>query len=357
MELNSFRLEYKLVLALTHVVKMTSKKTLLMFLIIILTFIIFIFKHQTTSFWVSQSNPKKSEENCQNAKEIYYGGDKKRYFNQTSIRTDSLPYVTGDTFRLFSDYVYDQLEITIPKNFDLIQDAIIFVKTDFLNDFFERYFKFIKTRIILITQNSDYPITAKFQKYLKEPRLKAWFAQNPELVHEKLVPIPIGFINAHFFGEYNKILNEVRKGSLKPWSERKHSLYINFDKNTNLAAREQFLNFSTKFKNTFKPERVDARTFFSHLNESKFVLCPRGNGLDTIRFYETILMGAIPIVESSTLDPIYEGSTVLVLKSLSDLTQEMLDSPHLYVKNMNFPKNIILMETWLKKIYAFRESQ
>ena len=71
-------------------------------------------------------------------------------------RTDNYPFVTGDTFRLVSDYVLDNIENSIPSDFKLIPNAKIFIKTDNLDQFFSEYYPNKKSQIILITHNSDY---------------------------------------------------------------------------------------------------------------------------------------------------------------------------------------------------------
>ncbi|CAF0795343.1 unnamed protein product [Brachionus calyciflorus] len=269
-------------------------------------------------------------------------------------RTDSYPYVSGDTFRMISDYVLDNIENSLPNDFNLKQNAKIFLKTDYLDRFFNQYFPQIKSKIILISHNSDYPVSIRFKQYLEDSRILAWFGQNAEFLHPKLIPIPIGFQNTHISPDYSRKIMQLRNAKLKPWNSRKIVLYINFNFKTNVNARQKFLNFFESFKDVMIiKNRVSFSTYIGHLNDTKFVLCPRGNGLDTHRFYETVLMGAIPIVESSALDPIYENRTVLVLPKLEQLTQDMLDNPHLYIKNMNFSQDLIFMETWLRKLFSY----
>jgi len=72
----------------------------------------------------------------------------------------------------------------------------------------------------------------------------------------------------------------------------------------------------------------------------------KGFGLDTFRYSEAILMGAIPIIQNSTLYSLFLRSTTLDLNDLSDLTQHMLDNPHLYIRNMNFSREAILIDYW-----------
>lgn len=76
----------------------------------------------------------------------------------------------------------------------------------------------------------------------------------------------------------------------------------------------------------------------------------KGFGLDSFRYSEAILMGAIPIVQNSTLYPLFLRSTTLILNDLTDLTQHMLDNPHLYIGNMNFSREAILIDHWFNEI-------
>jgi len=285
---------------------------------------------------------------------------KMTYFRDVTKRLDTLPFVSGDTFKLFSDYWLDTdhyqkaIDDTIPSDFNLKQNAKIFVHTEMLDTFFSKYFSYITTIVILISHNHDAPVTEKYLKFLNDQKVIVWFAENPYFEHPKLVPIPIGFMNAHHSPIYNDHVLALKHAYLKPWTQRKITIYINFNQETNENARKGFFEYFKKFKGAMiLDERTTFSTYIKHLNNSKFVLCPRGNGLDTHRFAETVRMGAIPIVQSSPLNSLYQNSTVLVLKDLKDLTEDMLVNPERYIKNMEFPKDIIYMETWLKKLYSY----
>ncbi|CAF0914835.1 unnamed protein product [Brachionus calyciflorus] len=285
--------------------------------------------------------------------DIVLNYDRKGYFSNKDKRTESIPFVTGDSFRFFAHYVFDDIENTIPRDYNLKPKAIIFVKTDFLEQFFDGFFENLKSKIILISHNSDLGVTDIYLKYLNDDRMIVWFAQNTLINHTKLIPIPIGFLNAHFSQKHNEKLLEIKNNGLKSWNDRNTLLYVNFDKNTNQYARANLFDEFQNIKGVrIMKERVTFSEYIRHINDSKFVLCPKGNGLDTKRLYETVLLGAIPVVESSFNNPIYENSTVLVLPKLNDLTQDMLINPQNYIKNMNFSKHIVYMNYWLKKLYS-----
>jgi hypothetical protein len=62
--------------------------------------------------------------------------------------------------------------------------------------------------------------------------------------------------------------------------------------------------------------------------EYKFVACPWGHGLDTYRTWEVLLLGSFPVVRSSTLDSLYEGLPVVIVKSWTDVSDELLESKY-----------------------------
>jgi len=100
-------------------------------------------------------------------------------------------------------------------------------------------------------------------------------------------------------------------------------------------------------------ERVDYPTYVNHIGNSKYVLCPRGNGLETLRFHEAVLMGSIPIVEHSILDDLYSKTTSLIVNKFTDLNVQILYNPQ-DIKNMNFSKDILYMKYWLNEIKKYK---
>ena len=81
----------------------------------------------------------------------------------------------------------------------------------------------------------------------------------------------------------------------------------------------------------------------------------RGNGLDTHRLYETLLMGAIPVVENSTLYPIYKEATILVVENFRRLTAEILNQPEIYINDMSFSRKILYFDTWWQRVEEYRK--
>jgi len=85
----------------------------------------------------------------------------------------------------------------------------------------------------------------------------------------------------------------------------------------------------------------------------RFVLSPRGVGLDCHRTWEILFFGGIPVVETSSLDPLFEGLPVLVVDKYSDICR---DPEHFFETAYNrlqstlpVPDEVFTMEWWLTR--------
>ena len=72
--------------------------------------------------------------------------------------------------------------------------------------------------------------------------------------------------------------------------------------------------------------RTDWKSYMDIIAASKFVFCPRGNGIDTHRFWETYAANSIPIIlDEYYIERDFPDATVLVVKDVSLLTPEFLE--------------------------------
>jgi len=107
---------------------------------------------------------------------------------------DMLSDVSGSNFLLNSDYVYYVNWNTVEPVEKIKYGQVVFVATHLIDEFFQLIYPKLKTKIILITHQSDHPTEPKHLKFLlNDTKLIVWFAQNPGFIHKYHVPIPIGF--------------------------------------------------------------------------------------------------------------------------------------------------------------------
>ena len=275
-------------------------------------------------------------------------------FPVTYKRITSDPYISGDSFRAIANHLFD--ETTTELNPAIVRTGdIIFVKTDYLNEFFSTIHPHIKARYIIITHNSDYAAPRSFTRFLDDDKIIAWFGQNPSnKYHPKFIGIPIGLANQCWDHGNIENFKKAAGGTGVPRYNKRFLLGINFRPATNYDIRrpvfEMFIN---------KPFCTDIR-HHNHLNylqltaETKFILCPEGNGLDCHRTWEALYMGAIPILTHSNMDPVLEGLPILIIDDWNQLTQEFLEQKYEEIFQQSFHWKKMYFTYWKSLIESYK---
>jgi len=118
-------------------------------------------------------------------------------------------FICPNNFRNLADWIYrwpeqvfdEQLEITTTEGLHiapcLASGSIIFVKTDYLDDFFGKVYPYLRNKFVLITGQSDGSSPGRYLSYLENDDTKIihWFGQNSEIYSSKsgkFTHIPIG---------------------------------------------------------------------------------------------------------------------------------------------------------------------
>lgn len=271
---------------------------------------------------------------------------------ENSGRISSAPYIAGDSFRSIAQFVID--EMRLPFNPTAVKNGdIIFLKTDLLEYFFTTLHPLISSQYILITHNSDCTAPGQWSFMLEDDKIIRWYAQNADIVHEKLIPIPIGIANRYWPHGNVELLLATERDALG--LEKKHLCYVNFAQETHPERIIVQKIFSGKLF-CYKPEKKTWKNYLLDMAQSKFVLSPRGNGLDCHRTWEALIMGSIPIVRSSTLDVLYQDLPVVIVNTWDEVTESFLKQKYeeLVVKVFNDEKRYV--SYWIKEIQSCQKN-
>jgi len=279
----------------------------------------------------------------------------KKNFTTPTNRLPSPPFITGDGFRNHCDYAYD--ETTKKQQFpthEIKNGNVIFVKTDLINEFFSHIHPRIHARYIIISHNSDASAPGAGKKFLDDEKIIHWLGHNPDCIHEKFTPIPIGIEN-RYCARMNHTAFKQLIENISPDHEKKHWLYMNFNINTNPTERGLVYNlFKDQSFCVKNPGRVSQQKFLQYLIDSYAVLSPRGNGLDCHRTWETLYLGSIPIVRTSCLDPSLQNLPVIIVQDWHELTFEYLKENITRIQKMNYSYEELTLEYWLTLIDSYR---
>ncbi len=232
---------------------------------------------------------------------------------------------------------------------------LIFVRD--VATFYKELHPLITSPYIMITAG-DYKDAVKdeFMAFLDDEKIIAWFCVHPsDKTHPKFYAIPLGVFQ-------NKEFYEKRTDLTKLFARWRH------------AKKEKLLLSNFRVRPKLKPERDDLSELFKsmpfchiskplpfleymkEMSQFKFVLSPRGIAPDTYRTWEALLVGSIPIVQSSHLDELYKDLPILIINSYTELTAEFLETKYNELCKKKFNIEKLFMEYWWDKIAKVQEA-
>lgn len=269
-------------------------------------------------------------------------------------RLSSYPYISGDTFRAFSDHIFD--ETNIPFDVKKIGHGdIVFVRNDALKLFFSHYHDKIPHQYILVTHNNDYPNPGPFAHYLDDPKIIKWFAENGDCVHEKLVHIPIGLPN-HFWPHGNeKMLKELQPKAKSLYERKSCTVFLNFSLHTNVKAREPIWNHFVHKPFCVVRKGQSQRAYLHDMNQCTFVISPPGNALDCHRTWEAMYLGCIPLLEHSPLDPLFDDLPVIFIDDWREVDRSFLEKKLLEVQSKTYNLDKLYADYWFGLIRSVQK--
>jgi len=262
-------------------------------------------------------------------------------------RQGHAPLICCDTIRTIANWVID--ETCTPIDTAKMQPGdIVFVHCLLLDQFIELVSPHINTPYILFTADHDPDVMSapSHLQLLKNPNLVLWATINCMLPsHPKSIPLPLGiFPNHPLTDAINRYGDAIKHSKQK----KKNILCIvNFLSSTwthpdRIRVIEDLKNFSFI---TFEKHHP-INEYLEHLMNSTYCICPRGNGWDCYRNWETLLLGSIPIMEHSVLDPLFYDLPVLIIDSYKSLSEKFLSDELVRIKNGTYNYKKLNSDYW-----------
>ena len=90
--------------------------------------------------------------------------------------------------------------------------------------------------------------------------------------------------------------------------------------------------------------------FLENIRNHKFVLCPRGNGIDTHRLWETLYMGSIPIVINEVALNEFKDLPILFIDNWGVISEEFLNKKYDVIVSQNWNFHKLKVGYWKDKI-------
>ena len=262
-----------------------------------------------------------------------------------------------------SDERLDEVYKKIKKN------DIVYVCTSAIKNFFEKIFPKLKEPFVLVTGDSD---LSPYHIYVDDKKILHWFAQNLLQNHEKMTHIPIG-LDYHtikpneqhpwIYGtgmnpkqQEDQLLEYTLKADLL--EKRLFGCYANFHHAAwGIGKRGDRKEVVEKVQKdiVFYEQQFEAREVcWERQSKFMFVLSPRGGGYDCHRTWEALVLGCIPIVKTSGLDPLYADLPVCIVDSWADVTTQYLQNYLTTLKKQRINYDKLTLKYWVDLIESKR---
>ena len=199
----------------------------------------------------------------------------------------------------------------------------------------------------------------RLSDFIEDPRLKHWYIQNydllgcgfwtnselyqgynaTDLVFKKVSPIPIG--SGLYAAECRKddgddvALREL--GAFKPWAHREGKVFgggesmksndqkLSRNKMNDALSKAPTRLMFNKIKMTGNSDITGmpkaVKMYFETISKAQFAIAPHGNGQDTHRIWEVLMLGTVPVVLTSALDLLYSAFPIVVIDDPKELLE------------------------------------
>ena len=202
----------------------------------------------------------------------------------------------------------------------------------------------------ILCGHSDYGVTYETTcKY----SASIWWAVNSQSSNVRGLPLGImNFVNEGFgliVGDVDMMVDAVSKPR-----NIQNLAYANFSVDTYPSTRVNLMEFS-KTQPWITVGTPDSspdgrRKFLEEVRNHSFVLCPRGNGVDTHRLWETLYMGSIPIVEQDIAHAGWQDLPILFVTSWDEVTEERLLKEKERIESLTWNMEKLRIGYWIKRI-------
>ncbi|ARR74929.1 hypothetical protein SAGO17_0009 [Mimivirus AB-566-O17] len=187
----------------------------------------------------------------------------------------------------------------------------IHVYTHLLEDF-TRYIlpliQLFNNKFVFYIHNSDHSFNGTYTSLLHSESVIRVYAQNISVYHEKLSLLPIGIANSMF--KHGDTLSLYKTMSSTFINKKESNIFMSALQPTH-RVRTLIDITSTNFKLSPK---MNYKDYLVELSRHYFCFCPRGNGIDTHRFWEALYLGVIPVIVNTP-----ESDMSIFVEYLKDL--------------------------------------
>ena len=237
-------------------------------------------------------------------------------------RVNSFPYLNSDTYSFLCDKTMDNQEdfagIGILRNESTVYvngNLLVSLEQEFLSCLSKRF----EPLAAIVIGDSDNPPSASFLKDIQK-HCKLVACVNVSSSIKGVVPLPLGLESQRYRSAGQ--IRDFKKVPSFSVASRSIGILVAWNDETNLKERILARREITRSNCCLEmSRRVPARYIHGLMRRTLLVPCPPGNGKDTHRFWESLYLGALPVVLKRDVIPAYSPYPYVAIEEWSELSQ------------------------------------
>ena len=204
---------------------------------------------------------------------------------------------------------------------------------------------------LIVSGHSDFPVT---EEIVRKYPFARWFGINKQT--RRCRGLPLGITNDTNESELHRIYGNVDMMVDIASQPRNitNLVYMNFSIGTYPLERQKVWDLFKDKSWVTCEDPVNSlegrKTFLSNARNHHYVICPRGNGIDTHRLWETLYMGSIPIVLRDIAHSDWTDLPILFVDSWEEVNEDFLKSNIERFATTQWNYNKLHVGYWIKQI-------
>ena len=237
-------------------------------------------------------------------------------------RIDSFPYLNSDTYSFLCDTTIDKQGDF--QNIESIpSDSTVYVNGNLLVSIEQEFISSLSNRFeplaAIVIGDSDKPPTVSFLKDIQK-HCKLVACVNVSSNIKGVVPLPLGLESQRYRSAGQ--IRDFKKIPSVSVESRSIGILVAWNDQTNpkdrIFARREITRSNCCLEVS---RRVPARYIHALMRKTLLVPCPPGNGKDTHRFWESLYLGALPVILKRDEIPAYSPYPYIAIEEWSELSQ------------------------------------
>lgn len=285
-------------------------------------------------------------------------------------RETSFPFISSDTFRSVAGTIISNERS--PEDLNRVEirgkNLVTMVELSFLKnkggqrplvEWVKKWSDSFERPIGLVLHNGDWIPSQEYLASLTEAGSRVFCVNTTDEI-PGVTPIPVGLENS--IRRKNGVLHDflfvhdIRRGLQPSLPQKTERIFSSFKVSTNPAEREPLVRTILDSRFSFIEKRLSTKDFRKGVLNSKFVLSPPGNGPDCYRTWESIYLGAVPVVlRHSLAESLFSELPIWAVDSWEEAlfaSDEILDETYLSIIQKD--KEKAYFPYWLQQLFELQ---